>query len=424
VRLSGPKSAAIAGALIDRPKPLRPRYATLARILDLDEAIVTLFEAPRSYTGEDVVEISVHGSPVVLRGIVRAAQAQGARVAEPGEFTLRAFLHGRVDLIQAEAVIDLVEAVTPLQARAAFDQLEGTLTRRIRAVAEVLFDLMATLEASLDFPDEGYHFADADEVAGRLKQVRRDVRTLLSEADRGRVVREGARVVIVGRTNSGKSTLFNALAGQARVIVSAEPGTTRDFVTEVVDLNGVPVTLVDTAGFRDDAGGVEQEGIARARQAIGVATVALVVADRSRPLDEQDRAVLRATEGARRIVVGSKNDLAAAWNGEELGCAALPVAAVTGEGMAMLRDRLKAELAGEDGWHDAPGISNLRHIALLEAAEAHLAHAESAVRGEALPEELVLSDLQRAQQALDEIRGVRAHDAVLRHIFERFCIGK
>jgi len=253
VRLSGPDALAIAGQLIARDGDLEPRRATYAVVRRkslarhpggfdvapgdgadfsrIDQAIVTSFPAPHSYTGEDVVELSAHGSPVVLRAIVEAAMAVGARLAEPGEFTLRAFLNGRIDLMQAEAVGDLIDAATPLQARAAFDQLDGTLTRAIADIDTALFDLIARLEASVDFPEEGYHFVDPDALAAALDALATRTGALLVDARRGRLIREGLQVAIVGAPNVGKSSLFNALVGSARAIVAAVPGTTRDLVT-------------------------------------------------------------------------------------------------------------------------------------------------------------------------------------------------
>ena len=246
--------------------------------------IVTYFPAPASYTGDDVVEISAHGSPVILQAIVSAAIAGGARLAEPGEFTLRAFINGRMDLLQAEAVADLIESVTPLQARAAFDQLNGTLTREIGAIDAALFDLIARLEASVDFPDEGYHFIEPGSVATAIDGVLMRIEALLASARTGRVVREGLQVAIVGEPNVGKSSLFNALVGTARAIVTEVPGTTRDLVSETIDLEGLRVTLVDTAGARETVDVVESEGVARSRQAAQTADLTLLVADQSRPV--------------------------------------------------------------------------------------------------------------------------------------------
>ena len=252
----------------------------------IDQVVVTFFPAPASYTGDDVVELSAHGSPVVLNTIVSAAMRAGARLAEPGEFTLRAFLNGRIDLMQAEAVADLIDAVTPLQARSAFDQLQGTLTRTIGEIDAALFDLVARLEASVDFPEEGYHFVDPASVAEAIDGIIGRTRSLLADGKRGRLVREGLQIAIVGRPNVGKSSLFNALVGASRAIVTEVPGTTRDLVTETVDLDGLRVTLVDTAGLRDTADVVEAEGVRRSTGAAGVADLILIVSDGSEPLQE------------------------------------------------------------------------------------------------------------------------------------------
>jgi tRNA modification GTPase len=383
----------------------------------IDHAVVTFFPAPHSYTAEDVVEISAHGSPVILRAIVEAAIATGARLAEPGEFTLRAYLNGRLDLMQAEAVADLIEAATPLQARAAFDQLEGTLTREIVAIDAALFDLIARLEASVDFPDEGYHFVDPCEIGAAIDDVLQSISGLIADARRGRLIREGLQVAIVGRPNVGKSSLFNALVGASRAIVTDVPGTTRDLVTEVVDIGGLRVTLVDTAGLHDAFDVVEREGVARSTQAARVADLVLVVVDEDAP-DVWPTRSPPAGQTAKFFVVQSKIDLGRPDRG-------IPVSAVTGEGVERLRDAIAAAL-DEDPRRDPPAITNVRHAALLErAGEALIRAKQAAVSSERpLPEEFVLVDLQEARGALEEITGRRTSDDVLAHIFGRFCIGK
>ena len=238
----------------------------------------------------------------------------GARLAEPGEFTLRAFLNGRIDLMQAEAVADLIDAVTPLQARAAFDQLHGTLTRAIAEIDAALFDLIARLEASVDFPEEGYHFVEPGALAQKIDAVIDRTRRLLADAERGRLVREGFQVAIVGKPNVGKSSVFNALVGAARAIVTDVPGTTRDLVTEVVDFDGLRVTLVDTAGLRDTTDCIEAEGVERARQAQAVADLTLVVLDGAAPLDDSDRQILSEVQHSKRLIVCNKSDLEPAWS--------------------------------------------------------------------------------------------------------------
>ncbi len=358
------------------------RHATLVRIgarEASDQAIVTSFPSPASYTGQDVVEISAHGSPVLLHAIVRSAIDAGARLAEPGEFTLRAYLHGRMDLVQAEAVQDLVAAVTPLQARTAFDQLEGTLTERIRAIDATLFDLSARLEASLDFAGEGYHFVEPDRVASEISGIIASIDTLLGDARAGRLVREGAQVVIVGRPNAGKSTLFNALAGSGRAIVTEIPGTTRDLLTETVDIGGIAVTLVDTAGIRaEPSDAVETEGIARARAASERADLAVLVLDRSRPLTSDDHALLDTIRQGVHVIVASKADLPAAWSDETV--SGMPVAAAAGEGLRELRDAVTLGLGLTRTDRDTPAITNIRHVELLSRARVALSRAAGGSR--------------------------------------------
>jgi tRNA modification GTPase len=425
VRISGPQAIAITARLIERNKRptgsqdgLPARRAILARFASAtgirDQVIVTAFPAPHSYTGDDVVEVSAHGSPVVLRAIVEGAVAGGARLAEPGEFTLRAFINGRVDLMQAEAVADLVDAVTPLQARAAFDQLEGTLTRAIGELDRSLFDLIAKLEASVDFPDEGYHFVTPAELQQTLDALMDRTAALVADAERGRLLREGLQVVIVGRPNVGKSSLFNALVGASRAIVTDRPGTTRDLVTEVVDIGGMRVTLVDTAGLRETNDVVEAEGVARSKGALQVADLVLVVID-------QDDATLPTLGSAKRLIVQTKIDL-----GHPIRQAAdVRVSATTGAGLDALRGAIVSALDIEPR-RDQPQITNLRHATLVSRAHESLARARCAVvmEGGAIPEEFVLVDLQEARSALEEITGRRAPDELLAHIFSRFCIGK
>ena len=432
VRVSGPAATGAAGAVLRAGHDLQPRHATLTSVVGapdperaLDQVVATYFPAPASYTGEDVVEISGHGSPVLLRQIVEAVVRAGARLAEPGEFTLRAFVNGRMDLVQAEAVADLIEAVTPLQARVAFDQLEGTVTAAIGAIDAALFDLSARLEASIDFPEEGYHFAEPAAVAAETRSLQQWAQALLAGARAGRLVREGRQVVILGKPNVGKSTLFNRLLGAPRAIVTDVPGTTRDLLTETAEVEGLPLTLVDTAGIRRTADAVESEGVARARGALQVAAAVLLVLDRSRPLDDEDRALLHETAAADRVIVVNKADRPPVWDAADLPDAGPRVT-------VSLRDeadpagvrRALAELlwAGEP-LRDTPTLSNLRHIVLVERAAAALARAADAADA-AAPEELLLADLQDARAALEEVTGKRTADDVLQRIFARFCIGK
>ncbi len=432
VRLSGPEAVTIAAALVDRDEPLVARHATFTRVVDrgsvqgplVDQVVVTWFAQPHSYTGEDVVEISGHGSPLLLRRIVELAMAAGARLAEPGEFTLRAYLSGRIDLAQAEAVADLVDAVTPLQARAAMDQLEGTLTETITRIDAQLFDLAARLEASLDFPDEGFHFVTRDQAAVDLRLVADALDRLAADGRAGRVVREGRMVVIVGRPNAGKSSLFNALVGSARAIVTEVPGTTRDLLTERVEIGGVPITLVDTAGLRDASDVIEAEGVDRARRAQEVAALSVVVVDGSTPMSEDDRRLI-GDQTAARIVVFSKSDLPRSWDPARAldNVSFVPVSAFTGEGLDALRAAIVAALIEREELRDTPAISNVRHLALVETARAAVGAAIAALSA-GVTEELVLTDLAAARHALEEITGARTADDLLEHIFRKFCVGK
>ena len=394
VRISGPRALDIVAAITTARSVLEPRRATLTRIRGvdatsagaIDRVVATYFQGPHSYTGDDVVELSAHGSPVVLRTIVRAAVDAGARLARPGEFTLRAFLAGRIDLVQAEAVRDLI----------------------------------ARLEASLDFPDEGYHFIEAAETRQRVSTVISGIEALLGDARRGRVIREGATVVLAGRPNVGKSSLFNALAGAERAIVTSVPGTTRDLITEPIDVHGIALTLVDTAGARDAQDVVEREGVTRGQQARGVADLIIVVVDRSEPLTSDDQRLLDETVSRRRLIAANKCDLPAAVTLDE----AIAVSATTGEGLDRLRCEMASELSGDEGGREVPALTNLRHVSLLEEARDSLAAAVSVLNAGEVPEEFLLADLHAARARFDEVVGVRTSDDVLNHIFEKFCIGK
>jgi tRNA modification GTPase len=441
IRLSGPDAPRIAMQLVGRDRPLKPRHATFAKVFvgarhqpTRDQVVLTYFVAPASYTGEDVVEISAHGSPVVLSSILRAALNAGARLAEPGEFTLRAFLNQKLDLVQAEAVADLIDAVTPLQARAAFDQLEGTLTTAIAAIEKELFDTVAKLEASLDFPEEGYHFVAPKEASTAITAVIARIDALLAQARRGRLVREGAAVAIVGAPNVGKSSLFNVLLNANRAIVTAIPGTTRDLLTEQADIGGLSLSLIDTAGVRQTVDVVEQEGVRRAKAAVTVADLTIVMLDRSRPLTNDDRELLGVTAAQPRVVVWNKIDLPPSQPLEPLDpIEAVAISATTGAGI----DRLIAAIGSalgtglstvtsarvEEALRDRPQITNVRHVALLERARESLVRAAAALESE-VSEEFPLLDLQEAGAALQEITGRKTTDDLLHHIFERFCIGK
>jgi tRNA modification GTPase len=424
VRLSGTDARRIAGTFLSRAD-WRPWRVWLAELLDgdghaIDQVAVTYFEKPRSYTAEDVVEISCHGSPVVLRHAVERALDAGARLAAPGEFTLRAFLNGRIDLPQAEAVRDLIDATTLYQARVAARQAGGAVSRAVAPFKEKLIELIALLEAGIDFAEDDVAVATAAEILARLDPVRDGVARLAASFQYGSLVTGGLSLAIVGRPNVGKSSLFNRLLEQDRAIVTDTPGTTRDLVSETASIGGIPVKLYDTAGIRERAGEVESLGIERSYQAMADADLTLVVVDISRPLEAEDRALIdRAASQGRRLVVGNKCDLGGG------GCAAAHrVSALTGEGIGELRDAILEAVAPAGAFEQDGGfITTVRHERLLRESGEALERARGAVAA-AIPHEMVLLDLYAALQSLDAISGATTADDILNRIFSTFCIGK
>lgn len=428
VRLSGAGSLTIASRLAGRSTwvPRRATRSTLQLGDGLtDDAVVTAFRAPHSFTGEDVVEFAVHGSPVIVGALVHACTREGARPARPGEFTFRAYLNGRLDLLQAEAVADLVSATTPAQVRVASAHLEGALSAHVRALGDQLASWRALLEASLDFPDEGFHFITRDSLAGQLDELRAACVRLLGAADAGQRLHEGATVVVAGRPNAGKSSLFNALVGRHRAIVTDVAGTTRDLVTEHLAIGGVPVMLVDTAGLRATSDPIEREGVARAEEVLHSADLVLFVVN---PLggkedDTASESAWRALPSDRRVCVSTRRDLV------ETGAAQPPwwpqdrlsVSLVTGEGVDQLRDVLAARL-GQTQW-DGLTLTRSRHRALVGEVKGSLDRA-SATLCAGGSEEYVLVDVVDALEALAALRQVESADDVLETIFGSFCIGK
>lgn len=429
VRLSGPDALAIGRAMAGDGREWIARRVTRAQLKAAGltaDALVTYFKGPASYTGQDMLELSAHGSPVVLAALVERATALGARLAQAGEFTLRAFINGKLDLVQAEAVRDLVDAVSPAQARAAFDQLEGSLSSALADIAGEIRELEVMLEASMDFPEEGYHFIGRDGVQSALARIRDRMARLVQSASRGQMVREGSRVVIAGAPNVGKSSLFNALAGADRAIVSATPGTTRDLVTARLVLGDALVELVDTAGLRSSDDEVEQEGVRRAGQAVDRADVVIIAIDRSRALADADRLVVARAAGARTIVVATKSDLPAAASADAIVRDALAVSALTGTGLGELTARVARTLDRDGTSHEHVLVTNHRHRVLIASALEHIDHAAAAFRASdgALPEEFVAADLQLALRGLEEVTGRRTSEELMHEIFSRFCIGK
>ena len=428
VRISGRDAREIALGILRFPKPPDwiPWTAALAELPDasgeaVDQVVVTFFEKPRSYTAEDVVEISCHGSPVILRHAVERACQAGARLAEPGEFTLRAFLNGRIDLPRAEAVRDLIESTTLYQARIAARQAEGSVSRRIAPLKSQLIDLIALLEAGIDFAEDDISVASAADLLARIEPASAGIARLIRSFDYGKLVHEGLKLAIVGRPNVGKSSLFNRLLDQDRSIVTEIPGTTRDLVSETASLDGLPVKLFDTAGIRTGEGLVETLGIERSFQAMADADLTLVVIDLSAPLDADDVALIeRAESQGRRILVGNKCDLP---RRAELPGELAAVSSLTGDGIDALRRAIR-EAAAPAGLEHEPGfITSIRHAALLQECLASLEKARDAVT-HAVPHEMLLLDLYAALQSLDEITGATTADDILNRIFSTFCIGK
>lgn len=437
VRLSGPEAPSIAAQLVRLRLPLEHARARLADVLDtpegsaerIDDAVVTWFAAPNSYTAEDLVEIAAHGSPVVLELLLRRALDFGARLAEPGEFTERAFLAGKVDLTQAEAVRDLIDAQTLTQARQAASQMGGALSRRVQPLKQALVELIALLEAGIDFAEDDVDVTPQAEIARRISELEPPLAGLESSFARGRIVHDGLTLAIVGRPNAGKSSLFNRLVERERAIVTAIPGTTRDLVTERISLDGIPLELVDTAGLRESFEEVEQLGIARSREALADAALVLVVLDATQPLNDEERGLLAAVEGRPSIVAINKcdlggmsrvnNDLSEA---QSAGIAALPTSALTGEGIGALRDRILVLATG--GAASEPGLlTSLRHQQAVSAARSALSDAALA-NSDKIPHEMILIDLYRGLWALDSITGQTTPDDILNLIFSTFCIGK
>ena len=432
VRLSGPEASSIAVQLVSFKHPLEHGRARLADVLDdpggkaerIDEAIVTFFASPNSYTAEDVVEIAAHGSPVVLDLLLRRAIDLGARLAEPGEFTERAFLSGRLDLTQAEAVRDLIEAQTLTQVRQAASQLGGALSRRVAPIKQSLVELIALLEAGIDFAEDDVDVTGKDEIARRIDALNEPLATLEASFARGRIVHDGLTLAIVGRPNAGKSSLFNRLVERDRAIVTATPGTTRDLVTERISLDGIPLELVDTAGLRESLEEAEQLGIARSREALADAAVVLIVLDATQTLNEEEHRLLEAVAGRPAIVAVNKSDLATVGKfSQDIGALqALPTSALTGEGIPALREKILATVMGGTSGETGLLTSIRQHQAITTALSA-LGDAEKA-NSSAIPHEMILLDLYRALWALDSLTGQTTSDDILNLIFSTFCIGK
>lgn len=433
VRLSGPLATSISARLVRLRQPLEHARARLASVLDvsagdserIDEAVVTWFAAPNSYTSDDLVEIAAHGAPVVLDLLLRRSLELGARLAEPGEFTQRAFLSGRIDLTQAEAVRDLIEAQTLTQARQAASQMGGALSHRLAPVKQSLVELIALLEAGIDFAEDDVEVTPQAEIARRLGVLTPPLEALEASFSRGRIVHDGLTLAIVGRPNAGKSSLFNRLVERDRAIVTPTPGTTRDTVSERISLDGIPLELVDTAGLREAHDVAEQLGIARSREALADAAIVVVVLDVTEDLNEEEHALLAAVKARPAIIAVNKCDLAA--GGLRIppatdGIPAVATSALTGQGVAELRERIVALATGGVA-SEAGMLTSLRHHQAVTTALSALGDACRSNAG-GIPHEMILLDLYRGLWALDSLTGQTTSDDILNLIFSTFCIGK
>jgi tRNA modification GTPase len=455
VRLAGPRARAVAAPLLRLRHELEPGRAVLGELIEpgsngpgrgdltrqtedqahtessapkrIDEVVVTFFAKPHSYTADDVVEISAHGSPVVLRHIVELALGRGARLAEPGEFAMRAFLNGRIDLIQAEAIRDLIESRTLLQAKIAAQQLEGALSRRLKPIKQKLVELIAQLEAGIDFAEDDVSILPDATILDSVAGVQAPLAELAVSFAYGKIVHEGMTLAIVGRPNVGKSSLFNRLVERERAIVTATPGTTRDLVTETVAIGGIPVKLVDTAGIRHPLDEAESLGVRKSREALADADLVLVVLDATQPRTGEDQELLAQVEQRACLIVENKSDLVRDARRSSPAATqekSLRTSALTGDGIPELRAQILHHIAGEARLQPETGfLTNIRHQrCVLNSLEA-LTSAQRAVANH-VPHEMLLLDLYNALRPLDEITGATTADDILNRIFSTFCIGK
>jgi tRNA modification GTPase len=459
VRLAGPEAKAIALPMLRLKRNLEPGSAVFGELVEpeaggagaaareeptlqaeradaitvdpprdrqpIDEVVVTYFAKPHSYTTDDIVEISAHGSPVVLGHIVELVLARGARLAEPGEFTMRAFLNGRIDLTQAEAVRDLIESQTLYQAKVASQQLEGAVSRRVQPIKHNLVGLVAALEAGIDFAEDDVSVLPAPQILERISAVLAPLQELARSFAYGKIVHQGLTLAIVGRPNVGKSSLFNRLVERERSIVTSAPGTTRDLVSETVAIGGIPVELVDTAGIRGALDEAESIGVRKSMEALSDADLVLVVIDASLPMAPEDHQLLAQVAERPAILVENKADLASFETAAMVSSLArVRTSALTGEGIPELRAEIFRHIGGEPGAQAETGfLTNLRHQELVARSTADLEAARTAV-GNKIPHEMLLMDLYNALHALDEITGATTTDDILSLIFSTFCIGK
>ena len=433
VRFSGPEAKTIALPMLRLESDLEPGRALFGELIEpsaqdpqrIDEVVVTYFAKPHSYTTDDIVEISAHGSPVVLRHILELAMARGARLAEPGEFTMRAFLKGRIDLTQAEAVKDLVDSQTLYQAKVAAQQLDGALARRLRPLKQQLVELIALLEAGIDFAEDDVAVLPEARILRQIATLLSPLSELANSFAYGKLVHEGFTLAIVGRPNVGKSSLFNRLVEEERAIVTATPGTTRDLISETVAIGGIPVRLLDTAGIRQARDEAESIGISKSKSALAEADLILVVLDASQAVTTDDEELLGEVGQRPAIVAENKSDIASPrFSAQGCGLSRVRTSALTGEGIEGLRKEIVGRAGGEIGTAMETGfLTNLRQQRLVQESLASLNAAVAGVRNK-VPHEMLLLDLYAALRPLDEFTGATTTDDILGLIFSTFCIGK
>jgi tRNA modification GTPase len=436
VRLSGPEALAIADRLFRGQRPLAEvpsRVLQLGTVRNagrdetIDQVLAVVMTAPRSYTGEDVVEFSGHGGVLASRLLIEAAVEAGARPARPGEFTRRAFQNGRIDLAQAEAVLDLIQARGERAVKNALVQLSGGLSARIRAARRAILDVLAPVEAFIDFGDDVPEPPGLDQMITRVLLARDAVDLLLAGDRHGRLISEGATIVLVGKPNVGKSSLFNAIAGHDRALVHDVPGTTRDTIEISLSLNGIPVNLIDTAGIRSTADAVERAGVDRTHRALATAQFVVMVVDASAPADEDDRGIANVITEDQVLLVRNKSDLGdnpagRTW-AEGTGWPVRLVSAVDGAGMGQLLDDLNVRLLGDAGAEEGITMTRARHYEALRRARGALDRSLAAIEAKAFAD-MIAADLRDALQCLGEVTGEDAGPDILDRIFSTFCIGK
>lgn len=440
VRVSGSKAMVIADKLFigkngSQAGAIASHQAVYGNITDpatgeiIDEVILLIMRAPRSYTREDVIEIHCHGGPAPLKRILDLTLRLGARLAEPGEFTKRAFLNGRLDLAQAEAVIDIIRAKTDASLKTAVGNLSGQLSEQVKRLRHSILRMIAQLEAAIDFPEEDIEQAAADEVAQLIVTANSEIAKLLSTAHTGKILREGLATVIIGKPNVGKSSLLNALLREKRAIVTDVPGTTRDIIEEYVNIRGVPLKIIDTAGIRETADTVERIGVERAKELVHQADLVLLLLDASLPLSEEDRSVLKLLAGQQVIVLVNKSDLPQRINLDEIEtisvCRKIVRISVTqGQGLADLEQEIvDLVYRGQVSQGEAAFVNNVRHAAALRHTTQRLDDALATIEA-GMPSDCIVVDLRAAWDKLGEITGETVGEDIIDQIFSQFCIGK